>query len=191
MTALSDYDYSAYASASDVASLCRNLLGSDYTFGSSSSPTITAVNSWLSSGCSIIESKIANAGYNTPIASNTILYKWLSDLNMLFAASRAEMSRINVTLSPGERTRGQVFEEMFWNQLNSLTTDFDLTTVGATPNTSTNSILGQTLWVSGTSIASKDTYKDDSDRVKPRFSAGMFNMPGTLDQNSAESDTDD
>lgn len=189
-TALSSSDYAAYAAASDVANYCRNLLGDSGSFSSSTSPTLTAVNTWLSSGCSIIEAKLSSYGYATPVSNTTVLYEWIRDLNTLYAAARAEMSRINVTLSPGERTRGQVFEEMFWKQLDQWKS-MDLTTTGATNNTSGNSILGQTLWVGGTSIDSKDTYKDDSDRVKPKFSKGMFNMPGTISQNSAESETED
>jgi len=179
-----------YASASNVANYCRNLLGDSASFSSSTSPTLTAVNTWLSSGCSIIESRLSSYGYSIPVSTGTTLYDWISDLNTLYAAARAEMSRINVTLSPGERTRGQVFEEMFWKQLDQWKS-MDLTTTGATNNTSSNSILGQTLWVGGTSVASKDSYKDASDRVKPKFSKGMFNMPGTISQNSAESETED
>ena len=188
---VSDFTYTAYASASDVAMLCRNLLGPEHAFSQSSSPSLLSVNTWLSSGCSIIESKIAGAGYAVPIVQGTTLYQWLSDLNAMFAVSRAEMSRINVTLNSGERTRGQLFEEMFWKQLDTLVTSIDLTTIGGVTNSSGNSILGQTMWVGGTSVASKDTYKDDTDRVKPKFSVGMFNLPGTLDHNSAEYNTDD
>lgn len=178
-----------YASASDVAAFSRNLLGSEINFSSSTSPNLTNVQNWLSSGCGIIETKLSSHGYTVPVAAGTQLREWIRNLNALYAAAQAEMSRINVTLSPGERTRGQVFEEMFWEQLNNLCT-LDLVGAGATTNSSGNSILGQTMFVSGTSVTSKDSYKTDSDRVKPRFSIGMFSMPGTVNHNSAEDDTE-
>ena len=167
-----------YSSASDVAALCRNLLSGEENFSSSTSPNLVSVESWLSSGCSIIESKMLSNGYKIPIGGDTILFGWLRDINTLYAASRAELSRLNITLNTGERTRGQLFEERFWKQLEDLG-NMDLTTVGAAK--SDNTISSMTMFVGGTSVTQKANSTGNSDRVSPRFSKGMFNMPGTIE----------
>lgn len=168
-----------YASASDVAALCRNLINNDSNFGSSTSPTLTQVNSWLSSGCAIIEAKISDMGYAVPITATTTVYKYLTDLNALYAAARAELSRINVTLGPGERTRGQVFDEMFWKQLKQLE-NLNLATMGASRYTSSDTV---GIFGGGLTDTSKDTYTDNSDYVTARFTRGML----SFDSNSGES----
>ena len=156
----------AYAGIEHVSALCRNLLGDSPYFDTSSSPTAVDVEFWLNAGCGIIEAHIANLGYYTPIASNLPLYSWLSELNALYAASRAELTRINVTLGPGERTRGQVFDEMFNAQLKLLST-LNLSTMGATviPAGGTTA----RLYAGGISALDKASYEHNTDRVTPRF----------------------
>ncbi len=165
--------YAAYASASDVANRCRNLLGGVSNFSSSTSPTITAVNGFLSSACSIIETFLLSCGYSVPVTEDTAVYGWLSELNTLYAAAQAEMTRVNVTLGPGERTRGQVFDEMFWKGLKRLA-EGDLTFAGLS-RTSTAKI-----YVGGVSQDDKDTWEDTTDRVRPRFTRGMFAFDETV-----------
>ena len=163
------YSTYGYASASDVAQLCRNLLGSANAFSTSTSPTLDAVNNWLSSGCAFIETKLSALGYTTPVAATAPAFSWLTDLNTLYAAARAEMSRINVTLAPGERTRGQVFQEMFDRQLADLS-KLELSAAGVSKNTSN----GGTLFSGGVTDASKDTYQDSTAYIQPRFRRGQF-----------------
>ena len=169
-------EYSAYASASDVSILCRNLLNGEDGFSASSSPSLTAINTWLSSGCSVIESRLATDGYSVPILQDTLLYGWLKELNALFGASKAEYSRLNISVTPGERTRGQLFEDKFWKQLDALCA-MDLTTIGAIRNEST--ISSMPLFVGGTSKSQKGSTKSNTDRVNPRFSKNMFDLPNT------------
>lgn len=169
-------DYAAYASASDVAILCRNLLNGEDGFSFSSSPSIDAINTWLSSGCSIIESRLASDGYVVPISQDALVFGWLRDLNALFCAANAEYSRLNISITPGERTRGQLFEDRFWKQLDSLC-EMDLTTIGAVKND--NSISSMSLYVGGTKKSNKESVKNNYDRVDPRFSKGLFNLPNT------------
>jgi len=57
----------AYATGSDVANMCRNLLASSSTFTASTVPTQAAVNSYLSSGCGILESTLQSKGYTVPV----------------------------------------------------------------------------------------------------------------------------
>ena len=111
--------------------------------------------------------------HSVPVASTVRAYNWVKELNALYATARAELSRTNVTLVPGERTRGQVFLEMFWEDLHSFVA-MNLTSVGV-GRTSTAQI-----YVGGISQTDKDTYDEDSDRVPPRFRRGQFEFPGTV-----------
>jgi len=163
-----------YASASHVARLTKNLVGPDKTFTSSTSPTLKAVNDWLSSGCSVIETVLGSNGYSTPVASTAGAYSWFTDLNGLWAAAWAEMSRSNVTLGPGERTRGQYFLEEFWSQFDRILKQ-DLTIGGGLAKSS----VGGTIFVGGIKVADKQTIEQDTSLVEPRFSRGMFRDPGS------------
>ena len=175
----------AYASASDVSAYTFGLLGTDYpTFTTDTHPMLSQVNTWLSSGCSIIEAYLHSLHYATPIAPTTGIYSYIKDLNSLYAATRAELSRTTATVQLGERTRGQIFDKMFWDQLNGLK-DIDLTAMGV--EVSTTSRHGK-LFVGGISQASKDSYVSDNDRVQPRFSRGLFDFPGTLPPSERSSD---
>ena len=170
----------AYASASTVSVYCKNLLGPDKIFTESSCPTVTAVNSWLSSGCSVIETVLSGAKYTTPVPVTSGVYGWVAELNALWAAAHAEMSRTNVTLSPGERTRGSVMYDYFWSELEKLVLGIggngnDLTLVGLTRTS-----VGK-LYVGGISYADKNTWESDTDRVKPAFFRQMGRFPGTID----------
>ena len=163
-----------YASASDVGTFCTNLLGAaGSTFTTATNPTLGAVDVWLSSGCAVLETKLGSSGYTTPVASTAAAYGWLTNLNSLYAAARAEMSRANVTLRVGERTRGQVFDKMFWDELKRLL-DMDLTFAGVGRSGT------GTLYTGGISVADKRTYESNSNRVSPRFERGMFDFPETI-----------
>jgi hypothetical protein len=172
-----------YASASDVAALCRNLLGSQVSFGVSSSPTLTEVNKWLSSGCSIIETKLKGT-----CTTGTTAYDMVSGLNALYAAGQAEMSRINVTLSPGERTRGQVFLEQFWKELKEIA-KLDLSSLGLSSLVTGGG--GGILYSGGISATDKYNVESNTDRVTPRFGRGLHRTSGTLDPLGEDYDTDD
>lgn len=162
-----------YSSASDIAAMCPNLLGSASAWSESTEPSRTAVNAFISSGCAIIEGKLQGWKYDVPVPSTSTLYGWLKDLNMLFASARAEMSRTVETVSPGERTRGQVLLEQFWSGLKELASQ-DLTLVGATR------VSTAPIYVGGISQDDKDDWDDTSDRVKPRVRRGQFDFPGTI-----------
>jgi len=169
----------AYASASDVIILVRSLVAGASDFGAETSPMSFAVGSWLSSGCAIIEAKLGALGYDAP-GSTAAGYGMLRDLNALFAAGRAELSRVTATVQPGERTRGQVFDKMFWEELNRLD-GMDLSMAGFA-----RSSTGK-LYVGGISQDDKDTWNADSDRVSPRIKRGMFSFPGTVRPDSVTS----
>lgn len=164
----------AYASASDVAALTKNILGSETMFSDTSKPTIAETDNWLSSGCSKIETMLNSWGYSTPAASTSAIWGTLKDLNTLYAAGRVELARTNVTLTPGERTRGQVFLKMFDDDLKDLE-KLDLTPLGLSRSSSDD------VYVGGISISDKQTQETDSDRVDPRFTRGQMKFPGTSD----------
>jgi hypothetical protein len=168
----------SYGNTAMVAALCKNTLAGAANFSTNTNPTITEVESWLSSGCAIIEARLSSYGYAIPASEGTAIYDWLADLNNLFAASKAEMSRVNVTLGPGERTRGQVFYQMFKDGINEIDS-LDLTSMGL------SRISDDAIYVGGVSQDTKDTYEDDSDRVKPRFARGQFAFDETIRPDSS------
>jgi len=164
----------AYASASDVASLCRNLRGSAGSiFTTETDPTLASVDVWLISGCAVLETQLAAHGYSTPVASTAAAYGWMTNLNALYGAARAEMSMTTDGMRVGERTRGQVFEKMFWDELKMML-KMDLTFAGISRSST------GTLYVGGISETEKDSYESDSDRVDPRFHRGIGAFPGTI-----------
>lgn len=163
----------SYSTASHVASLTQNILSGASNFSTSSSPTIDAVNNWLSTGCSIIETYLSSKKYEMPVASTAAVYSWLENLNALYAAGMAEMSRSNVTLGPGERTRGQAMIQQFWDEL-KLLSSMDLTTMGV------SRLSDGKLYAGGISISDKQTYESNSDRTAPRFHREQFRFSGTI-----------
>jgi hypothetical protein len=164
----------SYSSSSAVGAMCRNLLGEFATFTESSCPSRAQVDGWLSSGCSILESVLGTAGYSTPVASTSQAYGWLTDLNTLFGAARAEMSRSNAMISPGERTRGQVFQELFETGVEKLL-KMDLTKLGV------SKVSGGRMYAGGISVSDIATWEADTDRPAPMFNRGQFKFPGTVD----------
>lgn len=170
-----------YASASDVAVYCDNLIGGASTFDASTCPTLVQVNVLITSGCGVLHTHLNSWGYSTPVTAGTALYEMLMDLNALYAAARAELSRINITLTPGERTRGQVFDQMFWSGLERLQS-MDLSLAGAT-RASTGK-----LYAGGISKDDKQDTIDDTDRVEPAFYRNMFLVSGTVDPDHPDAD---
>lgn len=160
----------AYASASDVAAFCSNLITGAANFSDSTTPNITQVNAWLSSGCAIMEGYLTSVGYTPPPGTNTAAYIELRQLNAFYGAAMAEMARTNIRLTPGERTRGQQFEKMFWDGLDRLLKR-DLSAVGMT--------YSHRGYIGGVSESDVETVKDDTDRVPTRFNRGVFDLPGT------------
>lgn len=162
----------SYGSASSVASMCSNLISAASNFSASTVPSACQIAVWLGSGCAIIETRLSGAGYSIPVSTG-VVYDWLAMLNELYTAAQAEKARTNVTLAPGERTRGQVFEDDFWKGLDKLLAQ-DLTAVGVARRG------GDKMYVGGVSYDDKEEWTDDSDIIPSRFTRGMFKFPGTL-----------
>lgn len=162
-----------YSSASAVAALTRNLTGNKQ-FSTSTCPTIEEVKTWLSSGCAIIESRLTGCKYSVPVTAGTVAYDWLGQLNTLYAAGYAEMSRATATTEPGQRTIGQVYLDQFWSQLDMLCKG-DLTLAGL-ERTSQG-----VVYAGGTKVDTKQTWEQDTNRVPPRFSRNQGKPVGRLD----------
>ena len=157
----------AYASASDVIALCRNLVGSASGFDTSTSPTLTQVNVWLSSGCAMINAVLGSYGYD-PIPTSSAAYDLALEANALYAAWLAERSRINARITSDERTRADMFKRDFEYHLDWLSA-LDLSALGVTQTSA-----GGRPYAGGISRADKDTVNADADRVPARFARGAF-----------------
>ena len=158
----------AYAAASDVGALCHNLIGAASGFDTSTSPTLTQVTAWLSSGCAVINSILGTHGYGAIPATSTA-YDFARDANAQFAAMRAEQSRINARITPGERTRADKFKQGFDDAMKMLK-EIDLSQLGV-------SVQRTSVYAGGISDSDRDTVESDGDRVAPRFIRGMLRNP--------------
>lgn len=161
-----------YASASDVASFCHSTLNGARNFSIDSTPTITSVEAWLSSGCGILEAILSSMGFSVPVASTLGVFDMLREMNALYGAARVELSRTTATVGPGERTRGQVYNQMFWEEVGKFKA-LDLGMYGLS-----RSSTGK-MYVGGISNTEKTLLDEDEDRVEPRFKRGQFSFPGT------------
>ena len=104
-----------YSSASSVAQFTPNLVSGSTTFSPASLPTLDAVEAWLSTGCSLIHTALNGAGYSTPVSVSTApaVYGQVQNLEMIYGAAMAEMTRLTTRTAANERTRGQIFMKMF------------------------------------------------------------------------------
>ncbi len=154
----------AYAVSSCVAALCRNLVSGASDFSSSTSPTDSQVNGWLSSGYSFINVQLSSKGYGVVPASSAA-YELAAQANALYGAWLAERSRTNARTSADERGRADMMKDDFDAQMKVLL-DIDLSRMGVSQTS--------TAYMGGQSIADKDSVESNSDRVLPRFTRGMF-----------------
>lgn len=150
----------AYASASDVFAYTRALIAPSGSYDASSCPTLTDVNLWLSSGCSIINARLGSVGYGA-IPATSAAYNLALTANALYGAWQAERSRVNARVSADERTRADMFKKDFYDHLKDLV-GLDLSRMGVTKERSG-------VYMSGISVSDKATVEDNTDRVTPRF----------------------
>jgi len=176
--------YYGYSAASNVAMLCRNILGPADNFSASTVPALVDVERWLSSGCGIIHTRLSSLRYVVPIAEGTSLYDMISEANTLYGVSKTEMSRMNITVLPGERTRGMVFLAEFNDMMKSLAT-LDLSAIGGVKDSEGR----PTLYTGGINQSEKEVRSQG--KIAPRFARGMWKTPGTLTPSGTGSDNDD
>lgn len=174
----------AYASASDVVALSRPLLAGSSAFPSTAASvgiisTKDEIDSFLSTGCSVIESAIESMGFDAPVASTLSIYGHVKFLNALYAAAWAELARTTGTIEPRARTRGQVLMDMFNRGLSDLK-EMDLAEAGLTQEP----VTGVEIYVGGLEISDKQNNESDTDIVQPRIARGMFKFPGARSPDS-------
>lgn len=153
----------AYASASDVAALCRNLLGPEPNFSDATSPNQAQISAWISSGCAVINANLASRNYGA-IPQTSVAWDMARDINALYAAWMAERSRTLTRVTNDERTRADMFKRDFNDQLQQMMR-LDFSTLGV--------IQTGGVYAGGISAADKDRQESDTDRVAPRFVRGM------------------
>ena len=161
----------AYAAASDVGSLTRNLLGNLTDYSTTSCPTLAQVTAWLSSGCSVINSNVAALGFTPPIPTSSQAYELAVQVNALFAAWMAERSRTGAIVAANERTRADMLYKDY-KALMDVLLGLDLSDVGVSVTTA-----GVYSYAGGISKADKSIDESDSDRVLPRFERDQFANP--------------
>ncbi len=155
----------AYASASDVAALCRNLIGSASNFDTSTRPTVAQVNTWLSAGCALINTIIFGRNYSAAVQPSSPAYEFVGLANAQFAAWQAERSLTLASVQAAERTRADMFKKDFNDSLNLIKTlSLGQAGVGQQSN----------VYTGGISQADKQDQEADSDRVTPRFVRGQM-----------------
>lgn len=171
----------AYATTQDVADLTPWLLGSEENFTGTTSPTEAAVLRWINRGAAVIDARLSALGYSTPVESSATIYDELVDLNALYAAMRAESTRMSSRVAVTERTRSQMFKTDFEKDLEALLKR-DLSQAG----------VGYTSQIKAGGISKSDKRSEelDADRVEPRFERGQFNIPGSRRPSGTDYDSE-
>ena len=161
----------AYAAASDVAALVRNVLGANASsFTSSTCVTDTQVNVWLSTGCALIEAEIGGLGYSA-IPTSSQAYGLAQQINAVYAAWMVERRFTTQTIQAGERTRADLFKKDFTDLLAELK-KLPLSRLGVSQTS--------VAYAGGISSSDKQTVAADGDRTGDRFWRGQFKNPYDL-----------
>ena len=163
----------SYASASDVGALTRNLLGAASAYDTTTCPTLTQVNMWLTTGCAVINSKLAAYGY-AAIPTTSGAYGLAQQAEACYGAWMAERSRQSARTGDDERTRAEAFKKDF-DYLLKLLSELELDRMGVDTVDATT-----LLYAGGISISDKASTEAEGDRVKPRFTRDMFKNPESL-----------
>ena len=158
----------AYCSASDVYSLTPGLVKPASLFDTTTCPTLAEVTVWITTGCSIINTRLASEGYDA-VPTTSAAYGMAQQANALYGAWFAERSRINARISADERTRADMFKRDFEALMDSLV-ELDLSRAGVPT-------IGGGPYAGGISVSDKDNVTSNTDRVKPRFTRGMGRNP--------------
>jgi hypothetical protein len=156
-----------YCTACDVYALVKNLILPSGSFDANTCPTLNDINSFISSGCSVIETDLADAGFGA-IPLGSMPYGMATTINAYFAAWEAESSRLSAMVQAGERTRADVFFKN-WNAMLTILSTRDLSRAGVPAQSG--------AYAGGISRSDKAAVSGNSDRVAPRFSRGMGHNP--------------
>jgi len=169
-----------YSSASDVAIYCPEMTDSGTTFTATTLPSLTQVNALIDRAYSRVNSRLAANGYSVPVTAGTTTYDELTDIEALYAAARAQGSRISSRIGPNERSKSDVLLEQHDKALKALLKR-DLSRAGVTHT-------GK-AYAGGISVDDKQAQEDDTDRVEPRFKTDQFrNADSQLPRGTGQSE---
>ena len=160
-----------YCETTDVAALCSQIVAGSADFGTNTNPTKAQVQSFVSSGCALLDTITQGKGW-TPPASTNAIYGIYKQANSLYAAALAERRRTVDQTAPGVKSRADLLWADFKFHIQMLFGEdmkagLDLTSAGL----ATNSTAGP--YAGGISIDDVETQEDDTDRVPARFVRGM------------------
>ena len=156
-----------YCSSSDISALTPHLVSGASDFTTSTSPTLAQVTAWISSGCSVVNAKLAVHGYGA-ISTTSIAYEFARQANALYGAWMAERSRISARVTNDPNTRDRQFKRDFTDMIDMLV-ELDLTRMGVSR---TNRQPDN--WAGGVDVQDKDDNSSDTSIVQPRFARGQF-----------------
>ena len=156
-----------------------NKSGSIDSMGADVFPASAQMIEFISSGCSLIHTKLNSLGYTVPVASSAGIYDFLGQLENWFVAWQCEAARSSARVSTRERSRSDQFKKMFYDGLESLG-EMDLTLAGVNQDTADPG-----WYVGGISDAEKRSVSSDTDRVKSRFRRGQFKNKGRMSEQNA------
>ena len=160
----------AYSTCARLLALIPNLTNNSASIDSMGAdvfPGSAALVNFLSSGCSIINTKIRSLGFAPPAGATSEIYDYLSQLEAQYGAWQAEAARSSPRIAQGERTRADQFKRSFEDGLKLLET-MDLSRSGLGIDSTTDWYIG------GVSQAEKNLVESDTDRVPYRFKKGQF-----------------
>lgn len=157
----------AYCTTCQVYSHVFSLVKPASAFDTSTCPSLSDVENWMTTGCAVINTYLSGKGYGLP-SSGTAIYEMLGQANALWAAALAEDSRTNARISADERTRGDRFYRQY-EKLMAMFDKMDLSRAGLTQTS--------VAYAGGISRSDKDSVNSNTDRVPGRFRRGQFRNP--------------
>lgn len=168
--AYSAFETSAGEAMNVIEGYCKQYTSSN-VFSTSTQPTLTEVETFLTMRYYTIQAILGDAGYEL-IPTDAEVLGYLQHLNSVGAVLDIELTNpITGTGEPNERYK--VFEKMWENGVKFIQGS-GLEQLGATRE-------GQSILAGGISISRKEVLGDDTDAVPPKFRRGMQEHPGLPD----------
>lgn len=167
---MSAYETATNEAMKGVESLCRHICGPG-GFNATSKPTLAEVQRFETQAYYKIAGALVAAGYAVSQSAAAVL-GFLQNLQVLETVVSVELAYpITGPGEPNERFRA------FMDQLEQL---YELLKAGIIDTMGGDTIAGNTAFVdvTGVSISRKDSIRQDSDFVGPRFRRGQFRYPG-------------
>lgn len=164
----------AYGNVSGVAARCKELIAGNATFTDSTTPSERQVQNFLNDASALMDAVFASLGFTTPI-TDTDVTPILDPIAEYYAAMEAESTRLVERSNwegAAEESKPTHWKQLYDNAMKSLTNNggFALMILGAGKARD----LSYGLHAGGLSDDERDTWNDDSDFTRPRFTMGMM-----------------